>query len=97
MMLRRSLKTYASGSPRAVSDGSTAQVFYFVDDATHDIAVLADALGRLTVAAKMLHANSVGCAVNHHGIDFETHGLPGWLSDAQRDIDRAVAILEAKP
>lgn len=96
-MLRRSLKTYASGSPRAVSDGSPAQVFYFVDDATHDIAVLAGALERLIVVAKMLQANSVGCAVDHHGIDFETHGLPGWLADTQRDIDHAVASMEAKP
>jgi len=43
-MLRRPLSTYAGGSPRAISDGSSAQVFYFVDDATHDIATLAAAL-----------------------------------------------------
>lgn len=43
-MLNRPLTTYAALTPRAVSDGSPAQVFAFVEDAKHDIAELAAAL-----------------------------------------------------
>ena len=43
-MMKRPLSSYANCTPRAVSDGSPAQVFHFVDDAKHDIAELAAAL-----------------------------------------------------
>lgn len=48
--MRRKLSQYANCTPRAVSDGSPAQVFHFVEDAKHDIAELAAANERLRKA-----------------------------------------------
>lgn len=47
---------------------------------------------RLLVAAKLLYANSVGCAQNHYGEDFGLHGMPGWLADCLRDIEAVEAL-----
>jgi hypothetical protein len=47
----------------------------------------------LITTAKMLHANAVGCAQEHHSHDFAEQGMPGWLADAQHDIDAALATL----
>ena len=55
-----------------------------------------DPIRRLLVAAKLLYANSEGCAVNHYSDDFAIHGLPGWLTDCAADIQAAEAAL-AKP
>jgi hypothetical protein len=43
-MLKRPLSSYANCTARAISDGSPAQVFHFVEDAKHDIAAMAKAL-----------------------------------------------------
>jgi hypothetical protein len=48
---------------------------------------------RLTGAAKLLQANSEGCAVNHYGEDFGLHGVPGFLIDTQADIEAARTFL----
>ncbi len=56
----------------------------------------AEAIARLKallISAKMLQQNAVGCAINHHGLDFEQQGLPGWLRDTKADIDAAESIL----
>lgn len=45
--------------------------------------------------AKLLYANSEGCAVNHYGDDFSLYGLPGWLADAKASIDRAQKAIAA--
>jgi hypothetical protein len=42
--MKRTLEQYANTSPRAVADGSPAQMFYFVQDAKADIAELAATL-----------------------------------------------------
>lgn len=52
------------------------------------------ALANLIWAAKLLQANCVACAQNHHGHDFAEQGAPGWLADTQARIDEAVAELE---
>ena len=86
-MLRRSLKTYASGSPRAVSDGSPAQVFYFVDDATHDIAVLA---GELAGVVRILDAVRFQVGLGKTQLDR--------LNSAKAILDTAGdSVTEAKP
>ena len=49
-------------------------------------------VGQITkwhAAAALLYANAEGCAINHHEVDFEAHGLPGWLADAKADIEAA--------
>lgn len=51
------------------------------------------ALTKLRLTAALLHQNSVGCAVNHYGHDHESLGLPGWLADAQKDIEAALDVL----
>lgn len=43
-MMKRKLSQYANCTARAISDGSPAQVFHFVEDAKHDISLLAKAL-----------------------------------------------------
>jgi hypothetical protein len=52
-----------------------------------------DVFRRLLRTAQLLQQNSEGCAVNHHGLDFEQQGLPGWLADTQRAIDEATLAL----
>lgn len=42
--MRRSPTRYANLSPRAVADGSHAQVMYFIEDAQADIATLVEDL-----------------------------------------------------
>lgn len=54
-----------------------------------------DVFNRLLTAAKLLYANSEGCAVNHYGEDFATHGLPGWLASCASDIEAASAVLHS--
>lgn len=44
MKLVRSIDGYEKCTPRAVSDGSPAQMFYFVEDAKKDIATLVKSL-----------------------------------------------------
>lgn len=65
----------------------------FIVRAVNAHAELVAALTRLLSAAKLLQANSEGCAVNHHGADFEQQGLPGWLRDTASDIETAIAAL----
>jgi hypothetical protein len=48
---------------------------------------------KLLRTAQLLQQNSEGCAVNHHGLDFEQQGLPGWLADTQKAIDEAASAL----
>lgn len=57
------------------------------------IAELEEVLERLLVSAKMLQANSEGCAQNHFPDDYQHHGCPAWLWDTQRDITQAHAAL----
>jgi hypothetical protein len=52
-----------------------------------------EAMQQLLLTAKLLQQNSVGCAVNHHGLDLERQGLPGWLVDTQKSIDAAALAL----
>lgn len=56
-----------------------------------------EALERLLMAAKLLQQNAKDCAVNHHGVDFEQQGMPGWLRDTKADIDTAQSALAAPP
>ena len=51
------------------------------------------ALGMTIKTAELLLQNSIGCAVNHYGADFQLHGMPGWLADAERQIKDARARL----
>lgn len=60
----------------------------------HRITTLEQAMKSLILTAKLLHQNAEGCAVNHHGEDYQLHGLPGWLADAQKDIELAVSALD---
>lgn len=53
----------------------------------------AEVVERLIKTAKLLLANAEGCAVNHHGRDFDQYGLPKWLDDCQADILAAEAAL----
>ncbi|HEV7253825.1 MAG TPA: hypothetical protein VGN97_12135 [Mesorhizobium sp.] len=43
---------------------------------------------RLLSAAKLLLANSIQCAIQHHGLD-PAAPIPGWLRDARADIEAA--------
>ena len=56
-------------------------------------------IARLLTTAKLLYANAIGCAVNHHNEDFvRFHGKPGWLSDCEKDIlaaEKAADMLAA--
>lgn len=54
---------------------------------------LRGALERLLSAAKLLQANSEGCAVNHYGEDFGLYGVPGFLIDTAKDIEAASEAL----
>lgn len=58
------------------------------------IAEAVSTMTRLCTAAGMLQQNAEGCAINHYGHDFETHGLPGWLTDTRADIDAARAFID---
>jgi len=55
---------------------------------------IVEALRKLCLTARILLQNAEGCAVNHHGIDHEIHGMPGWLADCAKDIERAEAALQ---
>ncbi len=50
-------------------------------------------LAKLRMTAVLLLQNAEGCAVNHYGDGYQTHGRPGWLSDCQIDIDAAYVAL----
>jgi hypothetical protein len=52
-------------------------------------------LDGVTRTATLLQQNSVGCAQQHHGMDTELNGLPGWLRDTAASIDEAQATLAA--
>lgn len=54
---------------------------------------LREALGKLRTTAALLQQNSEGCAVEHHGHDFQEFGMPGWLADTQADIEAARTAL----
>lgn len=54
---------------------------------------LREALTELRLTARVLLQNAEGCAINHHGADFEIHGPPGWLADAENVIVKAEAAL----
>jgi hypothetical protein len=70
--MRRKLSQYANCTARAVSDGSPAQVFNFVEDAKHDIAELAaenDRLRKVIIGAIgeiRLMATAKDCAEGQH-------------------------------
>jgi hypothetical protein len=71
---------------------------------TARIAALEEENARLREAANILRTeavlhfnNSVGCATNHYGEDFEAHGLPSWIKDSANRIERATTALEQKP
>lgn len=53
---------------------------------------LREALGELTVTAKLLLANAHGCAQHHHSVDYQEQGLPGWLADCEASISKAAAL-----
>ena len=55
-----------------------------------------EAYHRLLTTAKLLYAQCEGCCVNHHSIDFEQQGLPGWLLDCERDIKAAESLANAR-
>lgn len=60
-------------------------------------AELADLEGRcvrLLQAGRLLQANMLGCAQDHHSHDFAEQGMPGWLVDTQADIDAAQLYFE---
>lgn len=56
-----------------------------------------EALAELRLTARLLLQNAEGCAVNHYGSDFELHGPPGWLADAENVIVKAEAALASSP
>jgi len=46
----------------------------------------------------VLHLNnSVGCALNHYGVDPVEQGLPQWIADSQQRIDEASGVLALPP
>lgn len=49
-------------------------------------------LEKLIRAATLLQQNSVACAKLHHGLDIKLNGLPGWLRDTEKAIERARAL-----
>ncbi|CDP51965.1 hypothetical protein [Devosia sp. DBB001] len=51
--LRRTVATYEAIHPEAVASGSKAQMMYFIEDATADIANLADAKADLVDALQL--------------------------------------------
>ena len=61
-----------------------------------EIARLREVMSRARISAAMLIANAEGCIANHHALDFEQQGEPGWLSDARRDIDALSHALGGK-
>ncbi|MFG1462328.1 hypothetical protein V5F77_05455 [Xanthobacter sp. DSM 24535] len=54
-----------------------------------------EAFSRLITSAKILLQNAEGCAVNHYGEDYSTHGEPGWIADCRADIVRAADVMLA--
>jgi hypothetical protein len=56
-----------------------------------------NALRDLIRTAQLLQQNSEGCAVNHHGLDFEEQGLPGWLRDTAKSISAALVAVGGSP
>jgi hypothetical protein len=60
--------------------------------AKQENAQLRSALQELLRTASLLHQNAIGCATNHHGLDIELNGLPGWLVDTKASIDHAIAL-----
>lgn len=65
------------------------------------VAMRAD-LVRLRLTARLLFQNSVGCAEQHHGLDVQENGLPGWLRDFKADLDDIESriprcLMEQKP
>lgn len=58
-------------------------------------ALLRANLRRLRSHAVTLLQNSEGCVANHHGEDFQVHGMPGFLADARAAVDSADAVLKA--
>lgn len=67
----------------------------FTVEGVEMMVVDAGKLQRLLSAAKLCYGQSEGCAVNHYGEDFATHGMPGWLVDAAADIAEGSAMLRA--
>ncbi len=68
-----------------------------LDTAKATVGRLGEALAKLVTTAKLLYANSEGCAVNHYCDDFAIHGLPGWFADCAADIEAASSALENDP
>lgn len=59
--------------------------------------VAREALAHVLRTAVLLYQNSLACAAQHHGIDIELNGLPGWLRDSKASIDAALAALPSSP
>jgi hypothetical protein len=55
--MRRDPSQYANCSPDAISQGSQAQMRFFVDDAKHDIALLVARVAELEAANMTLNEN----------------------------------------
>lgn len=54
---------------------------------------LVAALADLRKSAALLLQNSIGCAANHYGDDYQIHGLPGWLADCEASIEAAAELI----
>lgn len=70
-----------------------------IDRLLQDRAGLSAALDSLAKTAAMLHANSVQCLRDHHGVSVD-EAFPPWLADALRDIEAArnlVQRMESNP
>jgi hypothetical protein len=62
------------------------------DERAKEANTLRAALKDILRTASLLQQNAIGCATNHHGLDIELNGLPGWLVDTKASIDHATAV-----
>lgn len=50
-------------------------------------------LKELRLAATILLNNCERCVMDHHGHDITGLGLPGWLADCKKCVERATTLL----
>lgn len=101
--LRRELSRYASVSPQAIAEGSAAQVAFFVEDAKHDIAVLAGRVSeleteiqRLRQAAPVLDHETIARIIDPAAFVHGPHySVESWIFRRQDARRKANAIITA--
>lgn len=96
MVFRDAISAGQALAPFAGEEAAATVIQQAFAERDGEIERLREVMSRARISAAMLIANAEGCIANHHALDFEQQGEPGWMSDARRDIDALSHALGGK-